>query len=910
MIRNGERVSLSTRVAELDSMLPQYLGVSKAVLDNVIFCHQDESLWPLAEPSTLKKKFDEIFEALKYTKAIDNIKVLGKKQKEELAKLKIIEAHAKEDKDKGERAERRSHALADEIEELRAKIREIDRQTKEAQEKTTEAYKQATEFHGIMAALDQRRLEAGYKQSAIDDIEARGPDFLMDDSDADLRKMLDQYEEKSRSYEADIQAQQAKYNNLGSQLQNLERQIGHKQTEQGKYQADKDEYVRQQNQREERIKEAARRHNIRGFDHELADPEIEEFMARLNKMKRDQNATRDRAMDEINQQVKVAQEELNGLNQKKSAYSATRENARVNIARLDKRASDLQREFDGLQIDEGTKVKLESRAQDIEKKLQQTRVELEGADYDKRIQETTSRIRELEATNANLSSELVSATNRATETARVDNIHKSLKDNELSLDTMKGAHNDRITKVLGNAWTVDDLDSMYRRSFNDREAELKEAEQQRDGITRELEVTRAKRSTAQTELNTKKKTAGECQQEVRDALDEEDLGEYDNAVSELESSREILRADSTNYQSMKKYYQDCFDTMTNNNVCRLCERMFRTDKEKANFEKKMRKLLATDEMNVAADLAKCEADLKALKAVRPSYDTWIRLTETEIPSLENELQRLDAAYSDLVTRQEAKDEDVSKRSASKKDVESIASTVQHIKGYVEAISKAKEDLAELTTKQSQSQSVVLRGLQEILGDQRKIKQDSDKLRANLETLTSDREAAKANIGKLELDALDIKGKLSETTHKLQEKANLAGQIEDLRSQVKEQRDLNQRTDKDAKQLGPQISQAQAKLDDVDRRRIEQQRQLDDERNKLDSSIRDLKNAEIWIKQYLDRGGEQRLARSLRELEDLQDEQGRVTNDKSDLASAINQLRDQKINHKNNRDRIDQNSTLR
>lgn len=106
MNKAGERTAISSRVAELDQIMPQYLGVSKAILDSVIFCHQDESLWPMSEPSALKKKFDEIFEALKYTKAIDNIKMLRKKQNEELAKYKIMEQHAKDNKNKADRVGR------------------------------------------------------------------------------------------------------------------------------------------------------------------------------------------------------------------------------------------------------------------------------------------------------------------------------------------------------------------------------------------------------------------------------------------------------------------------------------------------------------------------------------------------------------------------------------------------------------------------------------------------------------------------------------------------------------------------------------------------------------------------------------------------------------------------------------
>lgn len=122
MVKDGERTAISSRVAELDQIMPQYLGVSRAVLDSVIFCHQDESLWPMSEPSVLKKKFDEIFEALKYTKAVDNIKALRKKQNEELGKHKIMEQHAKEDKDKGDRVWR-PFSFSSEIELIIARLR-------------------------------------------------------------------------------------------------------------------------------------------------------------------------------------------------------------------------------------------------------------------------------------------------------------------------------------------------------------------------------------------------------------------------------------------------------------------------------------------------------------------------------------------------------------------------------------------------------------------------------------------------------------------------------------------------------------------------------------------------------------------------------------------------------------------
>ncbi|KAG2241023.1 hypothetical protein Bca52824_096873 [Brassica carinata] len=73
----------------MDREIPALMGVSKAILENVIFVHQDESNWPLQDPSTLKKKFDDIFSATRYTKALEVIKKLHKDQAQEIKTYKL-----------------------------------------------------------------------------------------------------------------------------------------------------------------------------------------------------------------------------------------------------------------------------------------------------------------------------------------------------------------------------------------------------------------------------------------------------------------------------------------------------------------------------------------------------------------------------------------------------------------------------------------------------------------------------------------------------------------------------------------------------------------------------------------------------------------------------------------------------
>ena len=64
-------------------MIPEFLSVSKAVLDNVIFTHQEESNWPLGDNKELKSRFDQIFESTRYTKALEDLQKQKKEKKAE-----------------------------------------------------------------------------------------------------------------------------------------------------------------------------------------------------------------------------------------------------------------------------------------------------------------------------------------------------------------------------------------------------------------------------------------------------------------------------------------------------------------------------------------------------------------------------------------------------------------------------------------------------------------------------------------------------------------------------------------------------------------------------------------------------------------------------------------------------------
>jgi DNA repair protein RAD50 len=98
LITNTQTFSITSRCADMDAELPLHLGVPKAILDNVIFCHQEESNWPLSEPSILKKKFDDIFSSKRYQVALENIKDIRKESTQEIrvntVRLEALKADA------------------------------------------------------------------------------------------------------------------------------------------------------------------------------------------------------------------------------------------------------------------------------------------------------------------------------------------------------------------------------------------------------------------------------------------------------------------------------------------------------------------------------------------------------------------------------------------------------------------------------------------------------------------------------------------------------------------------------------------------------------------------------------------------------------------------------------------------
>lgn len=124
---------MSNKCGDTNAMVTEMIGVSKSILNYVIFCHQDDSFWPFEDGKKLKDKLDEIFGTTKYNKALEQLRNMTKDYNASIKYLKEVKNTAKqkvtgfEDKKKSLKNEKRRQAEVDlEIQEIDDKIQPID----------------------------------------------------------------------------------------------------------------------------------------------------------------------------------------------------------------------------------------------------------------------------------------------------------------------------------------------------------------------------------------------------------------------------------------------------------------------------------------------------------------------------------------------------------------------------------------------------------------------------------------------------------------------------------------------------------------------------------------------------------------------------------------------------------------
>lgn len=228
------RDSTSHRCADLNALLPELMRVTKPILNSVIFVHQEDSLWPLGDPKKLKERFDDIFSATRYTKALECIR---KFRKEQAAELRVVNSELLRYEDRYKEAEK----LRDDMKDFRmkdkglrmgvakmndARNKVIEEQNKAAAlvEKYNLAQEKLTEDEAkIGVQEDDRKAKMNVlieDLSEMDDVELKSLIADLDDAmsrfESEKRDRNAGLEAARSEYEAHVEAFNSSYEKLGT----------------------------------------------------------------------------------------------------------------------------------------------------------------------------------------------------------------------------------------------------------------------------------------------------------------------------------------------------------------------------------------------------------------------------------------------------------------------------------------------------------------------------------------------------------------------------------------------------------------------------------------------------------------------------------------------------------------------
>eukprot|EP00158_Paraphelidium_tribonemae_P009437 Partr_v1_DN28865_c1_g1_i4_m34485 putative DNA repair protein Rad50 len=273
---NGEQVSVTAKCATMETEMPMHLGVSRSVLQNVIFCHQEDSLWPLSEPGAVKKKFDELFDATRYTKAIAQLKDMRKDQVSEIKLSKQEVEFLKSDREKSDKIKQNLESITEQIRRGEERIQILDGEIKgfyaliDSVSKKHQSY--LTSFNVIENAKNEiilmRKQEAGILES-VD---------VMDESEEVMQKLLQEQSDILANSDEFFSELERKKTALESRLKEYQNEITQLSASRGKYLSDKDSLNRKVESRNQMIRLISENRNFVNFDSSSLDEDaVSEF---------------------------------------------------------------------------------------------------------------------------------------------------------------------------------------------------------------------------------------------------------------------------------------------------------------------------------------------------------------------------------------------------------------------------------------------------------------------------------------------------------------------------------------------------------------------------------------------------------------------------------------------------------
>ncbi|CAI5493300.1 unnamed protein product [Closterium sp. Naga37s-1] len=636
----GERVSLSYRCADMDREIPLLMGVPKAVLENVIFVHQDDANWPLAEPALLKKKFDDIFSATKYTKALEALKKVHKEQAQLIKEMKLKAENLRNILDTSLRLQEGIKADSGQSERLAAQIERLEGQIAERRARQSEVESGLARLRQLKADLQTQegRLELLSRQK----VQQRA-NIVSDNDESDEK--LGEWRREFEGAVARLEGSLARTTRALSELR-IQQEVERESSERDKQlvsrlQVEKEVHERDCNERDRCLQELFTKHDLGDIGPvPLASNQAVELGSRAasrltklqeqwDEMKRGQQEEERRRGAEIEAaggEIVKAEGQLQMAQERKSSSEARRQQVKeaMESSSVDE---------DGMARLEREEKKTKAEADRLATKLRDPTLlsKLEDAKADLSRQE--QRLKVLQREKDSLAAE-------SSERVTLRLKQEAVREKEAQLKKLLAENKGRIEEVLGGEMPSDtsklvrEVEKAIRAQqvvYEEADVKAKEAGNEAAVQQQRLDHARSELNRHSNEMDTKRVLIQtRLSKAVDPSLAVDDLervrGEKRTALEEAIGAYET-------FVEMKKFVAQFEQVARRRHCCPTCERCF-SQKEEEQFVEKIKnknRNAGNKEAELKREREGLAQKLGILDDLHPVYNEYRKLVDELVP---------------------------------------------------------------------------------------------------------------------------------------------------------------------------------------------------------------------------------------------------------------------------------------
>ncbi|KAH9480437.1 DNA repair protein RAD50 [Psilocybe cubensis] len=851
--RGGKRGVISTKCAEMDTEIPQLLGVSKAVLENVIFCHQEDSYWPLAEPAALKKKFDDIFEATRYTKALDSIKSLRKDrmaelkaEKERLVSLSREKAHA--DKLKERISELKSNIAAKEVEYEETK-QEYDTLV-ESNKKFRDLYENFRETYMRVESLQQNKaLQMQYLEDLK--LKYRAVPGTLEELETRANQFQQRIEQQKEKRKAELRNKEELEEEVNS-VQATQRDLF---TQQGRLEAEAEEQRKRINLREKAIHEIAEAHRIKGFSQSpLEREQVLNFLSKLGDVQRvSQND-----FEKLQSDLKLKEEEyhtkLRKLDNELASHKSQQERLREQTIQNNDKVKKIERTLGNME-DLPTKMRvLQANLHDKTSRLQTAKSTMDSSNFEARMAELADGRRRLEDERDKLNNELQGLTLQAESRAKLELKRGEINTKTVEIESIADYIVTKLNNVASLDVTANDIESQLNKLVSAAEDEQKRLEKIYKDAQSQLQMSDAAITNFKEELDGKINDAKILEANVKKRTFLGGAKNLDDAIDYASHLLQRLKVQKGQLLGSSKLYEQLLEDAKTTNACTACRRKFKDRTELEVFKQELDTLMKAGQTesldDVNESLEDWQAELNSLQGLRTRQIQAEEIRAKDIPDLEKKMAKIETVVPEQRAAIEKVGEELEMIKTKLKEIIACNQQAASMSRLRKEVDRAKQEVEQLEKELTRTGSTktaddVKGELTRITDDLRKNERENKNISLEFDRQSRQCRDYENEIHQMQLDERDL-------SSKLQEKERLEEEVERLKRG-------NGTYATQIKEIDGKISEAQAPIlalqeghqriqRDLNTKIGEAQRRFEELNRSMDKLVDMNKNAERYVKE--------------------------------------------------------------